>query len=35
MKDEGKARIVLGIWIQRLFDGKLAINQSQYAASIV
>ena len=35
MKDEGEARVVLGIRIQRLSDGKLAIDQSRYAAGIV
>ncbi len=28
MKDEGEVRFVLGIRIQRLSDGKLAIDQS-------
>ena len=35
MKDEGEARVILGIRIQRLFDGKLAIDQSRYAAGVV
>ncbi len=35
MKDEREARVVLGIRIQRLSDGKLAIDQSRYVAGIV
>lgn len=35
MKDEGEARVVLSIRIQRSSDGKLAIDQSQYVAGIV
>lgn len=35
MKDEGEARVVLSIRIQRSSDGKLAIDQSRYAAGIV
>lgn len=35
MKDEEEVRVVLRIRIQRSSDGKLAIDQSQYAAGIV
>ncbi len=35
MKNKNKARIVLGICIQRSCDGTITIDRAQYAASVV